>query len=518
MDVENITKENTYKENTISKTNIEVATLNNNKTFYSVYNPQRDIDFFCSNEKIKNSGYICIAGIGNGYHLKQLSENFPDKFILAFEINKTSIDYLLTTNDFSFCKNKNILLTTLEDLENKIIETYTPSIYDNFYFTNIKPWMDYHQEYFKIIEKKINKAISIISSDFSVQTHFGKVWMHNILENTKFLLKNKTQNVFIIDNSKTAVVIGAGPSLDNSLNFLNENKEKLFIISTDTSYPALIKNKIIPQVVVSIDAQIYSREHFIGINKEISKDTIFLLDICANSSIVKKIHHDNILFFTNGHPLANYIEEKSKSKFLRLNSGRGTVTSVACDFATKCNFENIILLGTDFSFYKNKPYTKTTYLEKQFLNQSNKIKNLETQYTNLMLRTEIIKNQQGNFTSQLLDEYKVAQQKMIEHSTSNFYIIEENCNPMNLPKFHNNFVNTKISKKNITLSNPQIKNDIFNELLLQLSDRNIQKNFRQIYPILPLLAWGKNKKIDFFSTINIAKKLIHNYTIRCYEF
>ena len=89
---------------------------------------------------------------------------------------------------------------------------------------------------------------------------------------------------------------------------------------------------------------------------------------------------------------------------------------------------------------------------------------------------------------------------------------------MNLPKFHNNFVNTKISKKNITLSNPQIKNDIFNELLLQLSDRNIQKNFRQIYPILPLLAWGKNKKIDFFSTINIAKKLIHNYTIRCYEF
>jgi hypothetical protein len=94
MNFINISKENSYKENTISKTNIEVATLNNNKTFYSIYNPQRDIDFFCSNEKIKNSGFICIAGIGNGYHLKQLSENYPDKFILAFEINKTSLDFL----------------------------------------------------------------------------------------------------------------------------------------------------------------------------------------------------------------------------------------------------------------------------------------------------------------------------------------------------------------------------------------------------------------------------------------
>ena len=485
---------------------------------YSVYNPQRDIDFFCSNEKIKNSGYICIAGIGNGYHLKQLSENFPDKFILAFEINKTSLDYLLTTNDFSFCKNKNILLTTLDDLENKIIETYTPSIYENFYFTNIKPWMDYHQEYFNIIENKINKAISIISSDFSVQSHFGKVWMYNILANTNFLIKNKTLNQFIIDNSKTAVIVGAGPSLDNSINFLKENKEKLFIISTDTSYPALLKNKIIPQVVVSIDAQIYSREHFIGINHEIAKDTIFLLDICANSSITKKISNEKILFFTNGHPLANYIEAISNCKFLRLNSGRGTVTSVACDFATKCNFKNIILLGTDFSFYKNKPYTKSTYLEKQFLNQSYKTKNLETQYTNLMLRTEIFTNQQGILTTKLLDEYKITQEQMIKNSTAKFYIFDDNCNPMNLPKFNSNFKITKDYIEDFTLSNPEINKDVFNVLFSEISYLDeINKN-EKAYPILPLLAWGKNKKIDFFSTINIANKLIHNYTDRCYEF
>ena len=63
-----------------------------------------------------------------------------------------------------------------------------------------------------------------------------------------------------------------------------------------------------------------------------------------------------------------------------------------------------------------------------------------------------------------------------------------------------------------------IKKDIFEQLYSELSNVNNSNDFEKIYPILPLLAWGKNKKIDFFSIINIAKKLIHNYTIGCYEF
>ena len=99
-----MTDENSYIENVISKTNLKVAKLKNNKTFYSIYNPEREIDFFCNNEKIKNSGFICIAGIGNGYHLKKISELYPEKFILAFEINQSSLNFL-----FHSSPNHNLL-------------------------------------------------------------------------------------------------------------------------------------------------------------------------------------------------------------------------------------------------------------------------------------------------------------------------------------------------------------------------------------------------------------------------
>lgn len=505
---------NSYIENRISKTNTKVSILKNNKSFYSIYNPQRDVDFFCSNEKFKNSGFICIAGIGNGYHIKKLSEIYPDKFILAFELNNDSLDFLFKTNNFEFTKNKKIKLTTLENLQNEIINFYNPIIHGNFYFTYIKSWLDFHIDFVNEIENKINNAISNISADISVQSHFGKIWMHNILENIKFINNNNLQNNFKINISKTAAIIAAGPSLDETILKLKKNLNQYFIISTDTAYPSLLENNIIPEIVVSIDAQIYSREHFIG-NKKRFANTIFLLDLCSNSSITKIINPKNILFFNNGHPFCNFIEQNTKCNFIKLNSGRGTVTSTAWDFAIKCGFKNIELFGTDFSFYHNKPYAKSTYLEKQFLNLSCKLMNLESQYTKLMFRTETITDNKGTLTTKLLNEYKDSQEQMFKQTNINIFCASEKCNPMNL-KLNNKTNNTCINNE-ITFVTSTINLDFLKEYYLKLSQIKSDKETDIIYPILPLLAWGKNKKIDFFSIINLAKKLIHNYTIRCYE-
>ena len=106
----------------------------------------------------------------------------------------------------------------------------------------------------------------------------------------------KINNNFEIDNSKIAAIIGAGPSLDETILKLKYNTKKYFIISTDTAYPILCKNEIIPDVVTSIDAQIYSREHFIGIKNFKSSKTIFLLDLCCNKTIAKQLNPNQILF------------------------------------------------------------------------------------------------------------------------------------------------------------------------------------------------------------------------------
>ena len=65
----------------------------------------------------------------------------------------------------------------------------------------------------------------------------------------------------------------------------------------------------------------------------------------------------------------------SNNKLSSLNTTCGTVTITALDFAIKCGFTEIQILGADFGYVKNKTYTKSTYLDQIFSKNQNKLEN-----------------------------------------------------------------------------------------------------------------------------------------------
>ena len=342
----------------------------------------------------------------------------------------------------------------------------------------------------------------------------GKIWQKNITSNINFIKNSiKFNKDFIISKNKKkyAAIIAAGPSLDKDIENLKKYSNFLSIVATDTSFPVLLENQIVPDFVVSIDAQIFSHEHFIinwkKFGNQIREKTVFVLDFCCNSSLTKKLveQNCNILFFKSGHPLAekiceqieNQIEKKNcnadNTKFLSLTNGRGTVTSTCFSFCEKMNFENVIFFGADFSFFQNKPYCKSTYLEKNWLSSSSKIESQELQNTKLMYRGKVDKIKNSNiYTTQLLEEYKNEQIRMIEKSDiKNVFCSSENPNNMtlnvlkydNLSYFqkHDNKYDLKYDNK--SLLKYDIKYDINYDIL---------PNF----VFLPLKAWQKAKNIE----------------------
>ena len=60
----------------------------------------------------------------------------------------------------------------------------------------------------------VQEKIDSLSADFSVQSHFGKIWQRNILVNTRFLDGTFPDR---INPEKTAAIVAAGPSLDRSI-------------------------------------------------------------------------------------------------------------------------------------------------------------------------------------------------------------------------------------------------------------------------------------------------------------
>lgn len=501
--------ENIYTKKVFSKTNQEVFLFPNGRSFFSLYDPLKEANNYLSSNNFDNKGYFCIAGCGNGYHIKLLQEKFPSAFILVIENNQKTIDYLLSNKYIStIFSSENTLITNIDSIYETIIQTYKPALHGNFSFSFVRSWLDYNIESQNFIEQQIKDSINTISNDYITQAHFGKTWMHNIFNNLKY----QKNNSFSFPTNKFAAIIGAGPTLEKSLYLLKKYRDSFYIISTDTALPVLIKHNIIPECFISIDAQIYSREHFIGLNKYLT-NTIHVLDYSANSSILNNFNQNsNILFFTSGHPLISYLENKNNLNLLHLDCGRGTVTSAACDFACKMNFSKIVLFGCDFGYPYNKAYSNDTYLANQYIQKSNLLNTFEFQNIQLLFRTQLIKQNSIN-TSKLLTEYKNNLLQYIQNSNSSFFtaIKENNC--LNLPIINekNDFVSNLTTQNTKYYQQIIPKSSILN-FFDDLSDNITDKNL--LNALLPFYAWCKEKNFDFLGMINLAKKYIHNYTIR----
>lgn len=484
-----------------TKNDSTIPILTNGKTVESRYNPQNDA--LRTLESYSQGNFFIVIGIASGILIFLLKEKFSFAKIICIEKSQNDITFLKQlklVDDLS--KSQNIIFTDIENLQTVIEQNYIPSFYGNLQIIEQRGWILENHDATKQIQQKIQNALFTITKDFSVQSHFGKIWQSNILNNLNFLSKNKLE-MPEINCSKEAVVLAAGPSLDSKISLLKENRDKYYLIATDTAYSSLQKQNIFCDCVVSIDGQNISHTHFLNDYSDISR-TLFIFDLCSNNSIVQFIHNKKgkILFSNSGHPLSEYASLFYKN-FIQLYTGSGTVTIAALDFALKAGFNKVHVFGADFSYPDNKPYTKGTYLDGLYLTENNRLSSFENSFCNLMYRTELI--QKNKFkTTEVLESYRKSFEDFINSLSLSFtksdqiYTIQNKQNPQKLfNQISSNLFDFTafLQKFRQEKSNIDKKNTFFD-----LTHEDIS--------LLPLISWLRtiddNNKRDFKYLLNLS--------------
>ena len=495
--------ESIYKSIEKAKNGTDIPVFQSGKTMESRYNPVRDAENLC-NSIDTNAGYFLVLGIGSGLFIEKLIEKYSGCFIVALEPEKTDIDFLSKIDRVKqLSKLTNVRLTTINELFDVITGTYLPAKYGDFKIIDQRAWVNENQNKLSVIQEQVNKAVGIISADYSVQAHFGKIWTKNILENA--MLSEKLTKHFQLsdaDKKKSAVILAAGPSLEKNLKDYSD-KDKYFIISTDTAYSVLQKTEIPADIVVSIDGQNVSYNHFLHNVTEKSNinSTAFFFDLCANSSAAHKIYESGSLieFFCSGHPLASAVNSFSHNTFPVIFSGSGTVTISALDLAAKLGFENIIILGADFSYSDNKAYANGSYLENLYGKDSQKLISAEKKFSALMYRTELIKISDKASTTQILEAYRFSMEKYLSDNQLSFTKDKQKYYITN--KNHENLFENKISKKSdFSYSKfiEAIKNSSIEELEV---------------PLLPYIAYLRKDEKNTGKTYNELLQLAFSHIV-----
>lgn len=479
--------------NTVIKAKNEtlIPVLNSGKTIESKYDPQKDALRQLSLFNKKYNFYL-VFGLGSGILVSELSKS--NSIVFVVEKNEESYNFLFSNfpSVEEFKLKKNIILTTINNFNIKLLESYIPALHGDLKIIEQKNWCEEIENDFFYIKSELEKTLEKISSDFSVQSHFGKIWQNNIINNLK-LSKDKASFFSDINSNKIAAVIAAGPSLDETIQIINTKRNDFFIIATDTAYSVLVKKNIFPEIVVSLDGQCISYSHFFE-NRKTMNNTCFYFDLCGNFSVINKLKKlsVNYEFFKTGHPLSEFVNFYSNNSIHHLNSGSGTVTIAAVNLAIDFGFNLIQVYGADFGYINNKPYAKGTYLDNNFNLSSNKINTFEKQFCRLMYRTELI-NLENKRTTAVLDNYRISFESFLISNnisftqTENIYFIENKRNNKNIQPF------------SLTCSYEQ-----FVEKLKKINEYTV---------FLPYYAWIRNTtKIDSLIELeNIAHSALVRY-------
>jgi hypothetical protein len=502
-----------------AKTGTAVPVFKTGHAMHSRYDPVHEAELIVRDIP-ENIRFFVLAGFGGGYIASALLRKQPDCRILAAEQSTADISFLKKLPIPAMLMNdERISVFPVQNTAQFVRTIYFPAVYGNMQILEQRSWIQENPEGAVLFRQQIQEVSQLISADYSAQVHFGYIWQRNILCN----LRQADRQVQVsVATGKTALIAAAGPSLDHTAEYIKINRNTLYIIATDTAYASFCRKGIFCDAVVSIDGQAISHMHFFSYPE---KKPLFIFDLCADPSSVRTVkkHGAKVFFAVTGHPLAAYAQLADKSSihnsFLTLESGAGTVTIAAADFARQVGFRQIVIAGADFAYSDGKPYMQGTYLDSLYYGNACRISTAEQNYGKLLYRTSLIciDPKKRKNTTAVLDVYRLSLQEWFSHHSFSFSY----CNDL----WHSNSSDTTTAPPYTILSSSPFDFPSFCRILNADISRETSIttttffSFSPIeYAVMPFTAYLRNKIFsakpcpDFSKLLKLAYSQLLRYT------
>jgi hypothetical protein len=299
---------------------------------------------------------LVIMGTGLGFHIEDIIEKREISSLIIYEhdldrflVSLYTLDWQKIYSRFNVNEGCSIqLILAMEDnyisqygyLWNELVQ-YTP----HFPFTSLF--------YNHLSDTTSAKIIKDIQSNVVT---FLQQWGHyddeinqynNARQNLIHGAKGFKPSTFRVNKNIPVAIIGAGPSLDDKIETIKANREKLLIISCGTSIGTLCKHNIKPDFHVELESDYVVYEAITkSTTKEFRKD-ITLLAAAQINPLCLSLFEKSCVYFKDSTALSELFIDNPQDI---ITSTTPTCTNAGCAIAVQLGFKNIFLFGTDFGF------------------------------------------------------------------------------------------------------------------------------------------------------------------------
>ena len=333
---------------------IEKSSLKHSQFIYNSLKPiEKYLKKYCRKRKIKDFSSIIVIGLGLGLFLKDLVRKYNAFDVAILEDNLEFFLASLYVTDYTkiweIQKKKGKLKFFINIAKIKHGYEYlfhTLSSYIRFYpsrFAFSQVYIHYEEKntnYKSVINKQISNLLKGLGFFDDEEQAIENAYYNYLLKRKMIFKKGKVENEDI-----PVLIIGSGPSLEQTIDIIKNCQDKAIIVSCGSSLSKLAKEGIFPDVWINLervpevkDILVKAKEYGL----DLSKLLVITSDI-THKSVIDMLNKENIYYFPRGgaavHSMLN--TKKFLVGFLP------TVTNTGLSVLFHMGFKKFYLLGVD---------------------------------------------------------------------------------------------------------------------------------------------------------------------------
>lgn len=209
----------------------------------------------------------------------------------------------------------------------------------------------------------MQKAISNLRSELKVVLALGEYYDHarygiahtyySFVHHHRYLKNNDSEykNLKIFDYP--VFVVGNGPSLDSSFEYIKEYRDRVIVISCGTALRSLYKNDITPDFHAEIEQNRATYDWITQINDSKFLKKITLLSVNGIHPDTAELFKETLLCFKDGEASTYVFNNGLKKRGINaasLSYAYPTVTNLVMNYTLKMGFKLFYLFGVDLGY------------------------------------------------------------------------------------------------------------------------------------------------------------------------
>jgi hypothetical protein len=329
---------------------------------HSRYDPMKEARRIVASGTVSAPAAAIVLGFGLGYLAEAYCEQHPDKPAIIVEEKPARFRQALESRDLrALLASSRISWCIGEDVQTvfRRIETLP---HRNLAILRLPgPRGARGSGYYRQIETLLASVLDRQRVNINTLRRFGELWVRNLLSNLDLFIASPGVRAGEKRFTRIpAVVLAAGPSLEEVLPDLKGLRERCLIVAVDTSYRFCRYQGVEPDFLITVDPQYWNSRHLDWLPRA---GTVLVSESSAHPRIFRLggREKEELYFVSSFFPLGAYIEQLIGKRGL-IGAG-GSVATTAWDFCRYLGCSPICMAGLDLGFPGKRTHAKGAFFE-----------------------------------------------------------------------------------------------------------------------------------------------------------